>query len=90
MTGSVRVCYRWQSTIVSVYNCIYYTEHFAARLRLTLRTTLEGRLERPTRNTTSTHSNDELITAVRFLRPSDSGGWPIVEAVVYSTGLPFL
>ena len=68
MTGSVRACYRWQSTIVSVYNCIYYTHTLAARLRLTLRTTLEGRLERPTRNTTSTHSNDELITLFETIR----------------------
>jgi hypothetical protein len=67
-TATAAVCYRWQSTIVSVYNCIYYTAHYAARLRLTLRTTLEGRLERPTRNTTSTHSNDELITLFETIR----------------------
>ena len=30
------------------------------------------------------------MSSLRFLRPSDSGGWPTVEAVVYSTGLPFL
>ena len=75
MTGSVRVCYRWQSTIVSVYNCIYYTAHYASTLALDLTHNIERQTRAP--NTTSTHSNDELITLFETIRP---GG------VAYSRG----